>query len=111
MPSPADAPASTTNPVTLPPPPNLLLTVRQLAEYQPGLALGGIRWALFHADSNGLAASGAVSRMGRRVLIDPALFAAWIASNPRVSPPRPKVGRKASKAHPPEKRRPSPMAA
>ncbi|WP_295586006.1 hypothetical protein [uncultured Lamprocystis sp.] len=106
-----DAPASTPNPGTLPPPPSLKLTVKQLAAYQPGLTLGGVRWALFHAENNGLAKTGAVSRMGRRILIDPVKFCAWIDSNPTMSPPRPKVGRKVSKTHPPEKRRPSPMAA
>lgn len=73
------------------PPIPALLTVRQMAERQPGIAL---RWAIFNENYNGLAASGAVVRVGRRVLIDPVLFDAWMRTNPTMSPPRPKAGLK-----------------
>lgn len=78
----------------LPPPESILATVRQLAEQQPALSQGGIRWSVFNAEFNGLAASGALVRTGRRVLIDPALYMAWMRSNPTLSPPRPKAGEK-----------------
>ena len=57
-----------------------LLTVRQLSDDQPALTEGGIRWDLFHRQTNGLAASGAVIQHGRKILIDPELYIAWIAS-------------------------------
>jgi hypothetical protein len=85
---------TTSAPATLPPPESVLLTVRQLAEQQPALSEGGIRWSVFNAEYNGLAASGALVRAGRRVLIDPALYMAWMRSNPTLSPPRPKAGHK-----------------
>jgi hypothetical protein len=78
----------------VPPPESILLTVKQLPRQQPGLTEGGIRWAIFNEHNNGLAKSGAVVRVGRRVLIDPALFMAWMRTNPQLSPPKPKAGQK-----------------
>jgi hypothetical protein len=68
-----------------------MLTVKEMQERQPGIAL---RWAIFNEAFNGLAASGAVVRVGRRVLIDPVLFDQWMRSNPTMSPPKPKAGQK-----------------
>lgn len=76
-----------TTPAPLPAPSAVLLTVSQFAAQQPALPESSIRWAIFHADANGLKASGAIVRAGRRVLIDPALYMAWLRTNPRLSPP------------------------
>jgi hypothetical protein len=75
---------------TLPTPPTTLATVRQFAEQQPALPEAGIRWAIFNAHENGLADSGAIIRVGRKVLIDPDLYLNWLRTNPRLSPPTPK---------------------
>jgi hypothetical protein len=93
-PSPSATPATGRHPDRLPPPDSVLATVRQLAEQQPALSEGGIRWSIFHSENNGLADSGAVVRVGRRVLIDPAMYMAWMRSNPTMSPPKPKAGEK-----------------
>lgn len=85
--------ATTAAPSPLPTPEMVLLTVKQLALQQPGLTESGIRWFLFNADFNGLAKSGAVLRVGRKVLIDPARFLDWLKTNPRTSPPGAKPAR------------------
>jgi hypothetical protein len=69
------------------------LTVKQLAEQYPAFTEASTRWAIFNAESNGLAESGALLRMGRRVLIDPDLYLAWVRTGPRLSPPKPKATR------------------
>ncbi len=84
------------DPAPLPAPSRVFLTVKQLPEQQPALSVAGIRWAIFNEDNNGLAESGAVVRVGRRVLIDPDKFLAWMSSNPTLSPPKPKAGQKAA---------------
>jgi hypothetical protein len=89
-----DATLKPSYPVPFPPPASPLLTVKQQAQQHPVFTEGGLRWAIFHADNNGLAESGAIVRMGRRVLIDPALFMAWIRTNPTLSPPKHKPGQK-----------------
>jgi hypothetical protein len=71
---------------------NTILTVRQLAESQPALTEGGIRWQIFNKDFNGLAHSGALVRVGARVLIDPDKYLGWLRTNPRISPPGAKPG-------------------
>lgn len=55
-----------------------LLTVKQLNEKHPCFPIGGIRDRIFHAQTNGLAESGAVIRNGRRVLIDEDRWFAWL---------------------------------
>ena len=57
-----------------------LSTVNQFTEKQPAFTLGGLRALIFNEDSNGLKASGAIVRIGRRVLIDETKFLAWIES-------------------------------
>jgi hypothetical protein len=93
------------HPATLPPSDSILATVRQLAEQQPALSVGSIRWCIFNAATNGLDKSGALVRVGRRVLLDPALFMAWLRTNPPLSPPR-QVATKPS----PRPYRPKPVA-
>ena len=67
------------DPVTVPPPSRVLLNVKQLAQQQPALTEGGIRWDLFNREANGLAKSGAIIRRGRRVLIDPERYIEWLS--------------------------------
>ena len=86
---------ATSEPAPIPTPESILLTVKQLALQQPALNVGGIRWAIFNENSNGLADSGAVVRVGRRVLIDPALFMAWMRTSPQLGPPKPRGAPKA----------------
>jgi hypothetical protein len=58
----------------------VLSTVNQFTQKQPAFTLGGLRSLIFNEDSNGLKSSGAVVRIGRKVLIDDAKFFAWIES-------------------------------
>jgi hypothetical protein len=60
-----------------------LLTVENLVERHPGLTLGGIRWMLFHRETNGLAKSDAIIHRGRRLYLDEARFLDWFASQSR----------------------------
>jgi hypothetical protein len=69
-------------------------TIRQLAVQHPALSEPSIRWMLVRAADNGLTASGAILRNGRRVFIDAERFFAWLAA--RQSPPGP--GRKPPRA-------------
>jgi hypothetical protein len=57
-----------------------ILSVRQLAERHPAFTESSLRWLLFEADKNGLATSGAVLRVGRRVLFDEQKFLRWLES-------------------------------
>jgi hypothetical protein len=82
--------ASAPEPAALPAPSAGPLTVKQLAQQYPAFSESSTRWAIFNSESNGLAKSGAVIRMGRRILIDPTLYLAWLRTNPRLSPPAPK---------------------
>lgn len=66
-----------------------LYTVAQLALAIPAFTQSSIRWAIFNEKCNGLAASGAILRVGSKVLIDRELFETWLRSNPRLSPPKP----------------------
>jgi hypothetical protein len=64
-----------------------LLTIKQLVERYPELTEGSVRWAVHHAESNGLAACGAIKRKsmsghGRRqsIRIDVPKFFGWWAA-------------------------------
>ena len=61
-----------------------LLTVNQFTEKQPAFTAGGLRSLIFNEHQNGLAKSGAVIRIGRKVLIDETKFFSWIESQNRV---------------------------
>ena len=54
------------------------LTVQQFTAKQPAFTTGGLRSLIFNENSNGLAKSGAIVRIGRKVLIDEIKFFAWI---------------------------------
>jgi hypothetical protein len=54
------------------------LTVSQFIEQYKAFTQGGMRSLIFNENTNGLAASGAVLRIGRKVLINETKFFAWI---------------------------------
>ncbi len=58
-----------------------LRTLRQLSAANPAFSVGGLRWMVFHAASNGLADARAIVRVGRRVLIDEDRFGDWLAAH------------------------------
>lgn len=58
-----------------------LHTVAQMAARQPAFSQASLRHWIFHADENGLAKSGALIRLGRKILIDEARFLAWVRSH------------------------------
>jgi hypothetical protein len=53
-------------------------TVKQFCKRHPAFTTGGIRHCIFNENSNGLAKSGAIVRIGRKVLIDEGKFFAWV---------------------------------
>jgi hypothetical protein len=53
-----------------------LHTVRQFCQAPPAFTLGGMRWFLFHRQTNGL--ERAVVKVGRRILIDEEKFFGWL---------------------------------
>ncbi|MBW9271314.1 MAG: hypothetical protein K1566_16880 [Candidatus Thiodiazotropha sp. (ex. Lucinisca nassula)] len=55
-----------------------LVTPRQLADSQPALTLGGVRWDIFNREKNGLSASGALVKRGNRWLIIPEKYLGWM---------------------------------
>ncbi len=56
----------------------ILSTVNQFTEKQPAFTTGGLRALIFNENTNGLAKSGAIVRIGRKVLIDEAKFFGWV---------------------------------
>jgi hypothetical protein len=57
-----------------------LNTVKQHASKHPAFTEAALRMYIFNEAQNGLAKSGAIVRVGRKVLIDEAKFFAWIES-------------------------------
>jgi hypothetical protein len=57
-----------------------LLTVSQLCQSHPAFTEASIRWHIFNAGNNGLGHSSAISRLGRKVLIDEEKFVDWAKS-------------------------------
>jgi predicted DCC family thiol-disulfide oxidoreductase YuxK len=55
-----------------------LLTVYQFCAAYPAFKIGGMRAWIFKEHQNGLAKSGAVLRIGRKILIDPEKFFEWV---------------------------------
>ena len=55
-------------------------TVKQFSERNPAFTEGSLRWQIFNEDLNGLKKSGAISRLGRKILIKEPEFFAWIES-------------------------------
>jgi len=61
-----------------------LLTTSQLLEELPWLRPGTLKAFLFWRTENGLEASGAIIRIGRKLLIDPVLFIEFLRTNPSI---------------------------
>lgn len=57
-----------------------LFTVSQFVERHPFITNSGMRYQIFREKTNGLEKSGAILRLGRRVLIDEEKYFAWIDS-------------------------------
>jgi len=55
-----------------------LLSVPQFSERNPAFSQGGVRYLIFNAEKNGLQKSGALVRLGRRILIDEEKFFSWV---------------------------------
>jgi hypothetical protein len=53
-------------------------TVQQFPTKYPAFTKGGLRHLIFNEEKNGLKASGAIIRMGRKVLIHEDKFFAWV---------------------------------
>ena len=60
------------------------LTVQQFCETYPAFKVGGVRSQIFNEETNGLKQSGAIVRNGRKILIKPEQFFAWIESQNEV---------------------------
>ena len=56
----------------------IYFTVQQFTKKHPAFTSGGLRSLIFNENSNGLAKSGAIVRIGRKVLINEAKFFAWV---------------------------------
>lgn len=63
----------------------IYLTVQQLTEKHQAFTYGGIRGLIFNEEKNGLQKSGAIIRIGRKVLIDETKFFAWVAAQNEVA--------------------------
>jgi len=61
------------------------LTVQQFTIKHTAFNTGGIRSLIFLEHQNGLAKSGAIVRLGRKVLIDENLFFAWVQAQNKVA--------------------------
>ena len=59
-------------------PSRILLTVRQFVERHPFVTEGGVRFQIFKRLENGLEKSGALIRLGRKILIDENKYFDWI---------------------------------
>jgi hypothetical protein len=53
-------------------------TVKQFSEKHPAFSVGSLRAHIFQASSNGLNESGAIVRVGRRILLSETKFFDWI---------------------------------
>lgn len=78
-----DTPAPATTAAAIPPPPFVLMTVRQMVQALDGaISEGGIRWDIYNAKFNGLAESGAIIRRGLKgssILLDRDRYLNWMA--------------------------------
>ena len=57
-----------------------ILTVKQFSQKHGAFPEGGLRHLIFYSDINGLKASGALIRNGRRILINEEKFFDWITA-------------------------------
>jgi hypothetical protein len=63
----------------------IYLTVDQLCDKHKAFKTGGVRALIFNEEKNGLKQSGAIIRLGRKVLIDEARFFSWVEAQNGVS--------------------------
>ncbi|MDI1292662.1 MAG: hypothetical protein PSV18_07940 [Methylobacter sp.] len=63
----------------------IYLTVSQFTEKHHAFTVGGLRAWIFNGARNGLNQSGAIVRIGRKVLIDETKFFAWIEAQNKVA--------------------------
>jgi hypothetical protein len=63
-----------------------LKTVKQFSIDNPAFSEASIRWQVFNEGSNGLKESGAIVRMGRRVLVDEDRWFQWLDSQNGIAP-------------------------
>ena len=63
----------------------IYFTVQQFIKKHQAFTIGGLRSLIFNEHTNGLAESGAIVRIGRKVLIDEAKFFAWVESQNKAS--------------------------
>ena len=61
-------------------PPRVLLTVRQFCNRHSFITEGGMRFQIFNRQTNGLGKSGAIVRLGRKILIDEEKYFGWMDS-------------------------------
>ena len=61
------------------------LTVQQFTAKHTAFTSGGIRSLIFNEHQNGLAKSGAIVRIGRKVLIREDLFFSWVESQNKAA--------------------------
>jgi hypothetical protein len=59
---------------------SILSSVKQFTRKHPAFTTGGTRSLIFNEHTNGLADSGAILRIGRKVLINEDKFFSWIES-------------------------------
>jgi len=65
-------------PTPKPDPDRTFDTVSQLAKSEPAFSNGGIRWLIFNENTNGLKESGAIIRLGGKVVIHRTRFFRWL---------------------------------
>lgn len=61
------------------------LTVSQFVNQHPAFNTGGLRSLIFNEHQNGLAESGAIIRIGRKVVLDQSKFFAWVQSQQKAA--------------------------
>jgi len=64
--------------VTTTSPTRKLFTVKQFDERNPFITESGLRFQIFNRKSNGLEYSGALVRLGRKILIDENKYFGWV---------------------------------
>lgn len=62
-----------------------LMTIRQFVSANPAFTLGGIRNYIFFEEVNGLKTSGAIQRIGKKILINVDKFFDWVATCPSTT--------------------------
>ena len=58
--------------------PTRLIPVTKWTDFHQWPPIGGLRHLIFNEGKNGLTATGAIVRVGRRVLIDESAFFEWV---------------------------------